>query len=86
MMSTPTPTSAADDGQAAPAAGRAASRYASRKFLLTAALLAASTVLLLYGRIDAATWSQTVTWALGLYMAGNTASWATDALRTRAAP
>jgi hypothetical protein len=76
---------AADQADAAdtPAGARAASRYASRKFLLTTALLVAATVLLMHGRIDPATWSQTVTWALGLYMAGNAASWATDALRTR---
>lgn len=57
------------------------SRFASRKFLLTAAALTTSTVLLLYGRIDAATWAHVTTWTLGLYMAGNAATWATDVLR-----
>lgn len=60
-----------------------ARRYASRKFLLTTAMLIAATVLLAYGRIDAATWSSTTTWIMGLYMAGNVGTWAVDALRPR---
>jgi hypothetical protein len=58
------------------------SRYASRKFLLTVASLIVATMLLLYGKIDATARSHTVTWCMGLYMAGNAATWATDALRT----
>ena len=58
-----------------------ARRYASRKFLLTATMLTAATVLLAYERINAATWSSTTTWIMGLYMAGNVGTWAVDALR-----
>ncbi len=60
---------------------RYASRYASRKFILTAAMLLTAAGLLLYGSIDATTWASVSTWVLGLYMAGNVGTWATDALR-----
>lgn len=46
-------------------------RYASRKFVLAAFLLVAAIVLLLLGRIDAASWSSFSTWVLGLYITGN---------------
>lgn len=46
-------------------------RYASRKFILTAFLLVAAIVLLLCKIIDQDTWASVTTWVLGLYMTGN---------------
>lgn len=49
----------------------AASRYASRKFLLAAATLLIATGLLIGGGLHSAEWVDMVRWTLGLYMAGN---------------
>jgi len=46
-------------------------RYASRKFILTAFLLLVAVVLLVTKIIDQETWSGFSTWVLGLYVTGN---------------
>lgn len=46
-------------------------RYASRKFILTAFLLLVAVVLLVTKIIDPETWSGFSTWTLGLYVTGN---------------
>ncbi len=46
-------------------------RYASRKFLLAAFLLAAALGLLIGKIIDQDTWSGFCMWVLGLYVTGN---------------
>lgn len=46
-------------------------RYASRKFILTAFLLLAAVALLVAKIIDPATWAGFSTWILGLYITGN---------------
>lgn len=46
-------------------------RYASRKFILTAFLLLVAVALLVTKIIDQETWSGFSTWVLGLYVTGN---------------
>lgn len=48
--------------------------FASRKFILAVATVAAATGLLLSGRIGEAAWVEVSIWCVGLYMAGNGAS------------
>jgi hypothetical protein len=47
------------------------SRFASRKFILAAAMLAAGIALLVLGFVDAEQWVSFSTWILGLYVTGN---------------
>lgn len=54
--------------------------FASRKWLLSVAVVAAATGLLWAGKIEAARWAEVVVWVTGLYMAGNGASSAVAAL------
>ena len=61
----------------------AASRYASRKFLLTLLLLTATTALRVLEFIDTPAWSEVVRWSLGLYMAGNVGAAAAGLLEKR---
>lgn len=59
-------------------------RFASRKFILASALLAAGTVLLLAGKIDAATWLEISRWTLGMYCGANVGALAVDLFKGRA--
>lgn len=51
-------------------------RYASRKFILAAFLLLAALALLLFDKIDPATWERFSTWVPGLYITGNVSAYA----------
>lgn len=52
---------------------KAASRYASRKFILAAVAFVAILVLLLLGNISAELFTENLRWVLGLYFTGNVA-------------
>lgn len=67
-----------------PPADRQASRYASRKFLLTTGVLIASVGLLLHGKIDAPTWLEITRWIMGIYCAANVGTVAADLIKGRA--
>lgn len=53
------------------------SRYASRKFLLSAATLAAASVLVWFDHLSATLWRDVVLGTVGVYVAGNVAQKAT---------
>lgn len=63
---------------------RATSRYASRKFLLTTAVLIAAVGLLLHGKIDAPTWLEITRWTIGIYCCANVGTVAVDMVKGRA--
>lgn len=60
-----------------------ASRYASRKFLITVWLLLSNLGLLLVDRMDAAQYLNSAAWLAGLYFGANALTWATEVLRPK---
>jgi hypothetical protein len=58
-------------------------RYASRKFLIAVALIAATMALFVFDRIDAVVWADVTKWIVGLYYTGNVATWLTEAIRSK---
>ena len=62
---------------------REASRYASRKFVLTVAVLMLAALYRELGVLSEAGWVDLTKWTLGLYFAGNVGTWVADAMRAR---
>ncbi len=61
-----------------------ASRFASRKFLLTIAVLVTAAVYRETGTLSQELWVDLTKWVLGMYFAGNVGTWAVDAIKGRA--
>lgn len=59
----------------------AASRYASRKFVLAATAFVVGVVFFALGKLDAAQWLSQSAWVLGLYMAGNVGDTAAGSIK-----
>jgi hypothetical protein len=56
-------------------------RFASRKFLLTVAVLGLAAVYRELDMLSEAGWVDLTKWALGLYFGANVGTWAVDLLR-----
>ena len=60
-----------------------ASRYASRKFLLTVAVLVVGAIYRETGALSQELWVDLTKWTLGLYFGANVGTWLTDAIRSK---
>lgn len=64
-------------------APREASRYASRKFILTVAVLAVAAIYRETGAISPELWVDLTKWTLGLYFGANVGTWLVDAFKAK---